>query len=301
MGEGAAEGTVKTERCPEVWFGSEEQRALRERLLEAPERVLLLDYDGTLAPFHADKMQAVPYPGVVPILERLRTTAGVRLVLVTGRRASDLEQLIDVARHVEVWGSHGREHISATREYTLYPPTSEQIDALALMQRDAEASLAGVPLHVDAGALSIKSHTSADRVGTPEPLERKPASIAIHWRGLTAEAQVCLEESAEAAYRKHGIAAIERLPFASGIEFRAAGYTKAFAVERVLEQTRVESAVAYLGDDITDEDAFAAMNGRGISVLVRPELRSSGARYWIRPPGELLRFLEEWEALAAGD
>ena len=54
--------------------------------------------------------------------------------------------------------------------------------------------------------------------------------------------------------------------------------------------------MAYLGDDLTDEDAFAAVGDRGFSILVRTEVRASCARFWLRPPQELLEFLDEWIA-----
>lgn len=291
----ATEIQVKAGRHPKAWVGSEDQRDLPRRLQNARQRVLMLDYDGTLAPFHADKMQALPYPGVAAILDKLRTVAGVKVVLVTGRRAEDLEQLIDIARHIEIWGSHGREHISASREYTLHPPTAEQLSTLDAIQREVESSLAGKPLHVEASDISITSEGVTSMVEMPEPLERKPGSIAIHWRGLTAQSHLFLQAIADEAYKQHGTAAIERLPFASGVEFRAAGYTKAFAVEQILKHTTQDDVLAYLGDDITDEDAFLAMHGRGLSLLVRQTPRDSEAEFWIQPPVELLHFLEEWD------
>lgn len=293
-----ASGTPKPDSNakPQPWFGSEEQRGLQQRLRSAPKRILLLDYDGTLAPFHADKMQATPYPGVETLLSRLRRLPAVRLVLVTGRRASDLERLIGIARHLEIWGSHGREHLAEDRKYTFYPPTEDQSRALQALQKGIEASLAGVPLRLDTTHLSIQTHHPSGNVEVPEPLERKPASIAIHWRGLAPESQLQLQETAEAEYTRLGSSSIERLPFASGVEFRAAGYTKAFAVDRILEQSQPNDALAYLGDDLTDEDAFAAVQSKGISMLVLSEPRNSNARFWIQPPEDLLRFLEEWGA-----
>ena len=40
-------------------------------LAAAPTAALLLDYDGTLAPFHIDPAEARPYPGVEPLLDRI--------------------------------------------------------------------------------------------------------------------------------------------------------------------------------------------------------------------------------------
>ena len=55
-----------------------------------------------------------------------------------------------------------------------------------------------------------------------------------------------------------------------------------------------EYVASYLGDDLTDEDAFRALKGRGLSVLVRNELRETLADIWLKPPGELIDFLLKW-------
>jgi hypothetical protein len=51
---------------------------------------------------------------------------------------------------------------------------------------------------------------------------------------------------------------------------------------------------AFLGDDLTDEAAFLAMKGHGLSGLVRRERRDTAADIWLRPPGELRDFLKRW-------
>ena len=51
---------------------------------------------------------------------------------------------------------------------------------------------------------------------------------------------------------------------------------------------------AYLGDDVTDENAFQAVKGHGVGLLVREELRPTEADVWIRPPDELRSFLLDW-------
>ena len=84
------------------------------------------------------------------------------------------------------------------------------------------------------------------------------------------------------------------LPFDGGIELRASGKTKGVAVTAILAEMGDDFAAAYLGDDQTDENAFRAIKGRGVSVLVRPEPRPTMADLWLRPPDELGRFLRDW-------
>ena len=86
------------------------------------------------------------------------------------------------------------------------------------------------------------------------------------------------------------------LPFDGGLELRSTDRTKGTAVTQILAQEPAALPVAYLGDDLTDEDAFAAIGNQGYSILVRSEVRESAARFWLRPPQELLEFLDEWIA-----
>jgi len=86
------------------------------------------------------------------------------------------------------------------------------------------------------------------------------------------------------------------LEFEAGLELRV-GRDKGGAVEAILAEAGTSGPVAYLGDDLTDEAAFRVVNGlgpRGLSVLVRRELRETEAQIWLRPPGELKAFLKRW-------
>jgi trehalose-phosphatase len=91
---------------------------------------------------------------------------------------------------------------------------------------------------------------------------------------------------------------LELLEFEAGIELRV-GRDKGGAVEAILTEEGHGRPVSYLGDDLTDESAFRAVNnaeGPHLSVLMRRERRPSSAEVWLRPPEELRLFLERWLA-----
>jgi trehalose 6-phosphate phosphatase len=86
------------------------------------------------------------------------------------------------------------------------------------------------------------------------------------------------------------------LEFESGLELRT-GRDKGGAVEAILAECDPAAPVAFLGDDLTDEAGFRAINSqgrRGLSVLVRREPRETEADVWLRPPEDLREFLKRW-------
>ncbi|MEE9274327.1 MAG: trehalose-phosphatase [bacterium] len=247
------------------------------RLGAAPASLLMLDFDGTLAPFHIDPARARPYPGVGPLLEEIARGGGTRLALVTGRSLASILPLVEWSPLPEIWASHGRERRLAGGGGGGRGEGEEVVSApLSAPQREGLARALGLA-------------PSAGR------LEEKPFSLAFHVRGLAAgEARRALDEARAAWEPVAGAAGLELLPFDGGLELRAPGRSKAEAVEALLEESPAGVAAAYLGDDETDEDAFRALGERGLAVLVRPERRETAARAWLRPPGELLGFLERW-------
>jgi len=248
-----------------------------ERISSARERVLMLDYDGTLAPFQVRPERATPYPGVVEALDEIMQGGDTRVVIISGRRAADLTRLLPLRKQPEIWGGHGWERLSPGGDFRMDEPVDSSRQAL---QRAAD---------LVSGLVRIGGR-----------IERKPASIALHWRGLPALAVAKIQDQALRLWSplaREGT--LELLRFDGGVEVRARGFTKRDAVNAVLSESAEDSAVAYLGDDMTDEDAFAAVKDRGIGVLVRPQLRETSADVWIRPPRELLEFIRHWRPKGA--
>ena len=258
---------------PSLWETSAEAASLRGRLQEAPQSLLMLDYDGTLAPFHIDRFEAIPYPGVEERLWTLSRLSRVRLVLVSGRSARELRDLLDPRIKTEIWGSHGREQLRCDGSYELFALDSVQQSALDRVKKEISD------------------------LGFQETLEVKPASVAIHWRSFRPAEQEQIRSSARSAFgRLTQTGGLRLLPFDGGLELRSIDRTKGSAVAEMLEQEPTGIMAAYLGDDLTDEDAFVAVGDRGYSILVRNEVRPSCAQFWLCPPEELLKFLDDWIA-----
>ena len=244
--------------------------AFFDRLRQAPSRALLLDYDGTLAPFTADRERAFPYPGIPELVAKIMRT-GTRVVLISGRPATELLFLSGIHPHPEIWGSHGCERLLPDGSYQVEPPS---------------------PSHQS--ALQATAH-SLNAYGLASQMEIKPGGIAVHWRGLSPEQRAPIEAKVRSlfasAVENHGL---HVLPFDGGLELRTPGKNKGDAVAAILSEPGSEVAAAYLGDDQTDENAFRAIKRWGIAILVRTEPRPTEADIWLRPPEELGRFLRDW-------
>jgi len=245
------------------------------QLASAKSAVLLLDYDGTLAPFCVNREQATPYPGIRERLISIRRDTATRLVIITGRAIDVLLPLLDLAPPPEIWGCHGWERLNA--------------DGRRLPLDLPEPAVAGLR----------KAGCWTEAAGLEAYCERKPASLAIHWRGLSEPQIDHLATRVNSGWKpvadRYGL---EVHPFNGGLELRCPGKNKGTAIRTILAEAAHTEPIAFLGDDLTDEDGFAALVGRGLGVLVSGSPRPTRARVRIEPPEELLDFLSTWHAVA---
>ena len=239
-------------------------------------RALLLDYDGTLAPFRTDPATAIPYPGVREVLQRIKGCERSKVILVSGRRAQKVSQLLGVD-DIEIWGCHGMEHLTSTGVLETTKPDSRTSEALASVRGG----------FVDRGLTAL--------------IEDKPTGHAVHWRGLAADQADRIRLTGEAVWSETADKDVLRiLHFDGGIEICASAMNKGDVVRLIAAGLGDSHAMAYLGDDVTDEDAFLALRGIGLggiglSVLVREASRDTNADVWIRPPDDVIEFLDRWE------
>jgi trehalose 6-phosphate phosphatase len=238
--------------------------------------LLLLDYDGTLAPFRKDRFRAHPWTGVREILAQIQQT-NTHIAFITGRPAGEIAPLLGI-EGIEVWGLHGAEH--------LFP--------------DGRHELAQLPEATLKNLAQLRAQLHQDSFGGL--FEDKPNAAVMHWRGASPQKAARIREKTlelftPLASPPDQAGGLKVLEFESGVELRA-GPDKGSAVAAILKQFNPESPVAFLGDDITDESAFRAVNKHakhGISILVRKENRETAANLWLRPPTELKTFLKRWQ------
>lgn len=239
--------------------------------------LLLLDYDGTLAPFRLDRFQARPWAGVCELLAEMQRRARTRITVVSGRPAREVAQLLGLVPAPEIWGLHGAER--------LHPGGRCELDRLP-----AET----------AGRLDgLREQLRRDSFGGL--LEEKYNAVVMHWRGASPRKAAEIEERTRALFEPlANVDGLMLLKFEAGLELRA-GRDKGAAAKAILDEAGggepLRAPIAFLGDDLTDESAFRIVNEQHcphLTALVRREMRETAADVWLRPPRELVEFMRRW-------
>jgi trehalose 6-phosphate phosphatase len=223
--------------------------------------VLLLDFDGTVAEFNADPAAPVLNSERFDLLTTFARQPGVSLGIVSGRRLDDLRARTRLPDHVYHAGLHGLEiEVDGRRKtHPDLPAAIEKMDGLASCLKQMRNQFPDAYIE-DKGA-SVAVHTRRMPRDTHDKVFARADILALPWivEGLVR--------------RLEGNAVVEYLPNIHGHK----GEATKWITQDVEAKFARRPWVAYIGDDITDEDAFRAIDdGSGIGVLVG--LRPTSAR-----------------------
>jgi trehalose 6-phosphate phosphatase len=241
---------------------------LRSRLNSAQGCALFLDLDGTLVPLRPRPADVQLSRQTRKILALLQRHKNLHLSFVSGRQLKVLRNIIAMDQ-VHYVGLHGAE-----REHESVRMSRESTRALARAKRFAQKQLHGLP-----GIW----------------MEDKGLSFALHyWKARPATVR-----AAELALREILAPAIGVLHVLNGNKVWEVMPNeipgKGVAVRALLDTLPENTLGIYVGDDVTDETAFAALKDQ-ITVKVG-RTRGTLAHFYVRNPAEVSRFLSRLEPL----
>lgn len=246
-------------------------RSVITRLRSCRQIILLLDFDGTLAPIRPTPAQARMPARTRALLQLLARHPSITVGIVTGRSLPDIRKKIG-RQHLLLIANHGFEIFLDGVCWT-HPWAKRSMPLLQRLARKLKGHLKTIP-----GVL----------------VEQKRYSLTIHYRAVRRNQIRTMQEVAldilSPFWRDIRITKGKKV-----LEVRPnVPWGKGTAIQRVLTllNRQKDGCVIYAGDDTTDEDAFAALRGGGVTVAVGKK-KQTHAAYWVRDPGEV------WEFLAA--
>ncbi len=230
-------------------------------LARVPQLLVACDYDGTLAPIVLNPAEATPLPESVAAVRQLALLPQTTVAVVSGRSLRDLATLSRLPSEVHQVGSHGSEF------------------DIGFVQRLA-------PELVE---LRTRLQHAVEQIVHDKPgirIEAKPASVAVHTRGAAAH----IAEQAIQAVRE-GPAGWPDVHVTEGkqvIELSVITTHKGTAVDALRMQLSA-GAVLFIGDDVTDENAFGHLHGPDVGVKIGPG--ETKAQYRVDEPIDAARVL----------
>jgi trehalose 6-phosphate phosphatase len=238
------------------------------RAADSEHRLLMVDYDGTLAPFRTNRIEAVPLDLSISQLRTIASGRNTTVVILSGRPIRELESFI-TGLAVQLVGEGGWEEKSPGGSLVRHP-----------LPRGVEAALGRA-------AAAAPGYWS-------QRLERKRTSLMLHTRGLpVVEAAEILQTCGE-LWRAELAAGLRLVRLDGGIELRAKGRDKGTAVRDLLERSPRGTLAVHIGDDELDEDAFEVLLDSGFGIRIGDPRVPSGARGRLASWIDLPLFLKRW-------
>lgn len=250
---------------------SEDRQEIEARLLNSQRVALFLKFDGTVSEIVPQPDDAVMAPGIQPAIESLIARPDFTVAFVSGRALSDLREKVGLKDVIYI-GNHGLE-----------------IEAGSTRFREPNAEA----LRRELRSLSLQLQLALSETDGLE-IEDKGLTLSVHFRRVADQLQDWVRrvtfstvERSRSFVCREGKMVLEIRPQVE--------WNKGIAVQWILREALGGSPLAiYLGDDITDEDAFEAI-AEGITIKVG-EPGESNAKYClpdVAAVGDFLQWLNQ--------
>ena len=265
------------------------------------------DFDGVLAPLGDDPLASRPTPASAAALARLATLGPdrVRVALVSGRRIEDLARLASPPVGALLVGSHGAETGEVLAPATEGDPADGPGLAGDAGGADGAAAAGGqsqvradgttarvrlVPVALDDAQTTLLDRVTQglEEIAAPVEgawVEHKPSAAVLHTR---LSPQPAADEASAAAARLGDELGAHAMTGKNVVEIAVTSTSKGIALD-ALRTSLGSPAVLYLGDDVTDERAFAVLGASDLGIKVGPG--ETLARRRVADPAEAARAL----------
>ncbi|MGE3107552.1 MAG: trehalose-phosphatase [Phycisphaerales bacterium] len=210
------------------------------KLAHTPRLLIATDFDGTMAAIVERPELARPAPGTLELLRRAASLPQTCVAVVSGRAIGDLRDRLGPLEGAWLVGGHGAEISGPHREH-LPDDVAMLLEAIGGVLHDMAPESSGF-IH-----------------------ERKPASIAVHYRAVAPEVARPIIDDIVTTVAKPGGLHVRKGK--KVVELLAVDADKGRALRKLISATAATGAL-YLGDDVTDEDAFRAARDCDIAVKI---------------------------------
>jgi trehalose 6-phosphate phosphatase len=231
---------------------------------------LFLDYDGTLTPIVDDPEKALLSTSMRKVLRKVAKT--LPLAVISGRDLRDVQKLVRI-QGIYYAGSHGFEFAGPKGMQSEHQDGPKFLPALDKAEKEL-----------------------SERIDLPGArIERKKFSLAVHFRKVKEDKVASIQQTVKEVAALHP-------------DLRQAGGKKIFELQPKIDWhkgkallwlldrmglDRPEVVPFYIGDDLTDEDAFNTLQGRGVGIVVMDRRRPTKANYRLNDPDEVEQFLKK--------
>jgi trehalose 6-phosphate synthase/phosphatase len=231
---------------------------------KAARKLIILDYDGTLVPFHNDPAKAVPDEALKNLLKTLSGTEGVDLAIVSGRNKEFLDAIFGDL-NITIFAEHGAiRRIDRKWENVYRKDLSWQAEIIRIMKE-------------------VTDNTPGSHI------EKKKTSLVWHYR--SSDKWLANMRSTQLVNKLLYPCTRRHLHLMRGdkiIEVKPSEYTKGTTIKNFYRYSDYDFILA-AGDDTTDEDMFEVLQGEAVTIKVgKPSEKS---RYTIQSSEELLKLL----------
>lgn len=251
-------------------------KKISSKIRRSLQAFLFFDYDGTLTPIVSRPELAKISPKVKNLIRKLKKNPKFIIAIISGRSLKNVKNMVGVKGLIYA-GNHGLE-IEEIGHKILKPKDHSTKDLLNRIKRQLKKELRHIK-----GVI----------------VEDKGCTLSVHFRLVAPQKRVLVKRIFARIVKPYALSRNIRVSTGKMVlEVRpGVDWDKGKAVQYLLRRHK-KTLPVYLGDDVTDRDAFRAIKDRGVSVFVGKHGKAIKADYCLKSPREVERFIKKLITLA---